>query len=260
MIPMKVIQVTDLHLVTPGELLCGLDPLERLRHCIDDINLHHADADRVIFTGDLSETGGEDTYRVLARELEKLAIPYHLMLGNHDDRSAFLKVFSSLVPEDGYVQSVVKTDAGTFILLDTLMTGRAEGRLDEARLIWLKRQLETARNEPVYIFTHHPPFPIHMPHLDPIGLVEADELHALLREHGNVRHIFAGHAHRPVGGSWRGIPVSVLRGTNHQTALGFEADRVAVTHEPPAYGVIFIDRETVIIHAHDFLDESAGYY
>lgn len=257
---MKIIQVTDLHLVTPGELLCGLDPLNRLQRCIDDINEHHADADMVIFTGDLSDTGGLDTYAALASELNRLVAPYHLMLGNHDDRDAFTKTFTSIAPDEGYIQRAVDTGEGRVILLDTLETGRTEGRLDENQLAWLKRQLDAARDRPVYIFTHHPPFPIHMPHLDPIGLIDADELYALLQEHGNVRHIFAGHAHRPVAGSWRGIPVSVLRGTNHQSALGFDPHRVPITHEPPAYGVIFIDRETVIVHAHDFLDTSARYY
>lgn len=257
---MKIIQVTDLHLVKPGELLCGLDPLDRLQKCIENINEHHADADMVIFTGDLSDTGGKETYQVLATELEKLAVPYRLMLGNHDNRDVFMETFPSIIPESGFIQSVVDTGEGRLILLDTLETGRVEGRLDGTRLAWLKQQLDDASDRPVYVFTHHPPFPIHMPHLDPIGLVEARELFEVLINHGNVRHVFAGHAHRPVAGSWLGIPVSVLRGTNHQTALGFAPDRVAVTHEPPAYGVIFIDRETVIVHSHDFLDTSAAYY
>lgn len=257
---MKIIQVTDLHLVQPGEFLCGLDPLDRLQRCIENINEHHADADMVIFTGDLSDTGDEETYQLLATELNKLVIPYHLMLGNHDNRDVFLRVFPSIVPEDGFVHRVVDTDEGRFILLDTLETGRVEGRLDGTRLAWLKQQLQDASGRSVYVFTHHPPFPIHMPHLDPIGLIEAGELFELLKEHGNVRHVFAGHAHRPVAGSWRGIPVSVLRGTNHQSALGFAPDKLAVTHEPPVYGVIFIDRETVIVHSHDFLDTSAAYY
>lgn len=68
-----------------------------------------------------------------------------------------------------------------------------------------------------------------------IGLVEAGPLFAILNEHGNVRHIFAGHAHRPIAGSWRGIPISVLRGTNHQSALEFSPVKLAVTHEPSAY-------------------------
>ncbi len=75
---MKIIQVTDLHLVTPGETLCGLDPLARLQACIADINRNNDDAALVIFTGDLSETGDEVTYRALSDELGKLIPPFRL--------------------------------------------------------------------------------------------------------------------------------------------------------------------------------------
>lgn len=256
---MKIIQVTDLHLVKPGATLCGLDPLARLQACIADINQNHGDAELVIFTGDLSDTGDEVTYRVLADELTRLLPPFRLMLGNHDDRNAFLSVFNTVRVEEGFVQSVEDTREGRLIMLDTLVPGRPEGRLDETRLRWLQQRLLEARDRPVFLFSHHPPFPIYMPLLDRMGIVEADALHALLKEHGNVRHIFAGHAHRPIAGSWRGIPVSVLRGTNHQSALDFSPDRIAVTHEPPAYAVIFIDQDSVIAHFHDFLDRTAAY-
>lgn len=257
---MKIIQVTDLHLVAPGELLCGLDPLRRLHACIADINQNHADAELVVFTGDLSDTGGEDTYRALSEELKKLTPPYRLMLGNHDERSAFLAVFDAVKAEEGFIQAVEDTAEGRLIFLDTLLPGKPEGRLDAQRLAWLRGRLLEAKDRPVYMFTHHPPFPIHMPLLDRMGIIEADALFELLQEHGNIRHIFAGHAHRPIAGSWRGIPVSVLRSTNHQTALDFSPDRVAVTHEPPAYAVIFIEADGVIAHYHDFLDKTAAYY
>ncbi|CAN7727748.1 phosphodiesterase [Phyllobacterium sp. LjRoot231] len=256
---MKIIQVTDLHLVAPGEALCDLDPLARLQACITDINQNHGDAELVIFTGDLSDTGDEVTYRALAGELTKLLPPFRLMLGNHDDRNAFLNVFDTVQVEDGFVQSVEDTREGRLIMLDTLVPGRPEGRLDEVRLRWLQQRLVEVGDRPVFLFSHHPPFPIYMPLLDRMGIIEADALYALLKEHGNVRHIFAGHAHRPIAGSWRGIPISVLRGTNHQSALDFDPDRIAVTHEPPAYAVIFIGKDSVIAHFHDFLDRTAAY-
>ncbi|MCX8279793.1 phosphodiesterase [Phyllobacterium sp. 0TCS1.6C] len=257
---MKIIQVTDLHLVAAGATLCGLDPLERLRACIADINVCHADAAHVIFTGDLSDTGAVDSYHILAGELRKLVPPHHLLLGNHDDRDAFLEVFPEAEAENGFVQKIVHTPEGILCLLDTLLPGRPEGRLDQARLRWLDERLAEAKAEPVYLFAHHPPFPIGIPLLDTMGIIEADELHAALKRHGNVRHVFAGHAHRPVGGSWRGIPISILRSTNHQTALDFSGGDLAITHEPPAYAVILIDKDNVIVHFHDFLDRSAAYY
>lgn len=256
---MKIIQVTDLHLVTPGETLCGLDPLLRLQACIADINQNHGDAALVIFTGDLSETGDEITYRVLADELAKLVPPFRLMLGNHDNRIAFRHVFGTGNGDDGFIHGIEDTPQGRLIMLDTLLPGRPEGRLDDVRLRWLQQRLEEARDRPVFLFSHHPPFPIHMPLLDRMGIIEADALYAILAQHGHVRHIFAGHAHRPIAGSWRGIPISVLRGTSHQSALDFSPDRIAVTHEAPAYAVIFIDRDSVIAHFHDFLDRSAAY-
>ena len=257
---MKILQVTDLHLVTPGEMLCGLDPLARLKACIADINRNHGDAELVVFTGDLSETGEEITYRALARALAELAVPYRLMLGNHDNRDTFIRVFDEAATAEGFVQGIEDTSEGRLILLDTLVAGRPEGRLDAARLNWLGKRLQEARNRAIFLFSHHPPFPIHVPLLDRMGIIEAEALYGLLRDHGNVRHIFAGHAHRPIAGSWRGIPVSVLRGTNHQSALDFSPDRIATTHEPPAYAVIFIDSDGVIAHFHDFLDRSAAYY
>ncbi|MFJ2992444.1 metallophosphoesterase [Pandoraea sp. NPDC087047] len=50
----KIIHITDTHLVTPGELLYGLDPYQRLVACIDDILAHHTDAECCVITGDLT--------------------------------------------------------------------------------------------------------------------------------------------------------------------------------------------------------------
>ena len=41
---MKIIHVSDTHLVAAGGKLHGLDPRERLRQCFEDIVTHHTDA------------------------------------------------------------------------------------------------------------------------------------------------------------------------------------------------------------------------
>ena len=73
---------------------------------------------------------------------------------------------------------------------------------------------------------------------------------------GRIRHLFYGHVHRPVAGSWLGIPTTTLRGTNHQCWLDFEEqNQIPGSHEPPAYAVVLID-ERVVVHTHDYLDAS----
>ena len=74
----------------------------------------------------------------------------------------------------------------------------------------------------------------------------------------NIRHMFLGHIHRPIAGSWNGIPFSVFRGTAHQVALRMvETPHLVRSHEPPAYGVILLNPQTTVVHFHDFLDDTA---
>ena len=79
----KLIHVTDLHLVEPGERLFGLDPLAQLESCIDHINRNHPDTDLVVFSGDLTDDGAPSAYAALADRLTTLKPPFRLMLGNH---------------------------------------------------------------------------------------------------------------------------------------------------------------------------------
>ena len=254
---MKLIQITDLHLVAPGETLFGLDPLARLAACLQDIEDHHGDADAIVVTGDLTHDGEIAAYEALAESLSGLTPPVHLMLGNHDRRDAFRTVFGDSHFTAGFVQKSVDLDGRRLILLDTLKEGAVEGELCPARLGWLERQLAGAGDGGALVFAHHPPFRLHMPALDRVRLGEAEAFARIANDAGNVRHVFAGHVHRPVSGSWRGIPFNAMRGTNQQTALVFE-DRFVTSHEPPAYAVILVDGDGVVVHFHDFLDRTAG--
>jgi hypothetical protein len=75
-----------------------------------------------------------------------------------------------------------------------------------------------------------------------------------------VQHLFFGHVHRPISGSWQGIPFSSLRATNHQVALDLHGSRaVPGSFEPPAYAVVLVDRHLTLVHNHDFLDASARF-
>ncbi len=257
---MKLIQVSDLHLVLPGASLYGLDPRARLEAAIADINTAQGDAELCLFTGDLVNDGAPESYAVLGEALAGLDLPYRLLIGNHDDRDNFGRAFPE-APRDehGFVQSVVRAAAGDLILLDTHEPRERGGRFCAERQAWLEARLAEAGARPVYIFMHHPPFDIGIPSLDLIRLAEPAGFARVVAEAGSVKHIFFGHVHRPVSGSWRGIPFSALRATVHQVALDWETEYpVPYSLEPPNYAVILIEDERVLVHLHDYLDDTAG--
>ncbi|KXF75103.1 metallophosphatase [Paramesorhizobium deserti] len=246
---MKIIQVSDLHLRVPGELLLGINPLARLEDCIADLNRNHADADLVVFSGDLTNDGEPSAYAALAERLAGLAAPFRLMLGNHDDRAAFRAAFPDAPGDDGFVQSSIDLPDGRIVLLDTLETGLIEGRLCQERLAWLDAALADARS--ALLFLHHPPFSIGVPSLDKWRLSDAGRLRDVLIRHNNVRHIFAGHVHRFAAGSWSGIPFATVRATSLQSALTFSGPH-EVSSEAPAYAVILAYNDNIVVHMHEF--------
>jgi 3',5'-cyclic AMP phosphodiesterase CpdA len=260
---MKFVQITDTHLVPPGKRLHGLDPRSRLDACIADINARHGDAEFCIITGDLVHAGQPEAYDDLKECLSALGMPYHLLIGNHDNRQNFRAAFPETpCDENGFVQSVLDTDAGPFILLDTVLeaAGKGEhwGEFCERRVKWLNARCDEFRDQSVYVFMHHPSFELALPSVDNLKIREPNSLEEALRDAGNVRHLFFGHVHRPISGSWHGIPFSTLRGTNHQVAFDFDiVSPIPKSHEPPAYGVVFVNAESVVVHIHDFLDQSA---
>jgi len=255
---LKIIQITDTHLVADGERIFGSDPGARLAAAIDDVNRNHADAALCVLTGDLAHHADPHAYHLLRERLGDLTVPWQILPGNHDDRDLMAEMFPELQRDgDGFLQSTIETPAGTLLFLDSVDPGVHSGRYCERRRRWLNRALASCAGRPAYIFVHHPPFEIALPHIDQYVMAEGDGFGETVARHRHLRHIFFGHVHRPVSGSWRGIPFSALRGTNHQSWLDFTPSRVNITSlEPPGYAVIFLDAERTVVHFHDFLDDS----
>ncbi|UPK39784.1 phosphodiesterase [Bradyrhizobium sp. 186] len=258
--PFKFIHITDTHLAGPGQKLYGLDPRARLDAAIADINKHQSDAAFAVVTGDLTHWGEPASYANFAEAMTALKIPYIAMVGNHDRRVACLDGLKA-APRDpnGFVQGTRTTEHGLFVFLDTLDETSHAGEMCAKRLGWLASTLAAAPTDtPFVVFMHHPPFPVGVLAMDEIALAQSAEFAEVIGPYrSRIRHLFFGHVHRPIFGSYGNIPFSTLRGTNHQ--VWFELDANAphlASHEPPAYGVVLIDGENLVVHSHDFLDTS----
>lgn len=258
---MKIIHITDVHLVRPGERLFDQDPTARLSACLENVKTHHADAALCVLTGDLAHHGERAAYVALREQLETLPMPVRLLVGNHDDRSMFRHVFADgPTDENGFVQSVLDTPAGRLVFLDTNQPGTHAGWYCEARQEWLRARLAEVAGEPVYVFMHHPPFAVNYRPSDELMLMNDAAFASLVKGHA-IRHLFFGHVHRPIAGSWRGIPFTTLRGLNHQVWLDFGLARgIPTSLEPPAYAIAFLREDAVVVHMHDFLDDSPKFF
>lgn len=256
---MKLIHVTDTHFVNAGQLLYGLDPRSRLDAAVNDINKNHADAEFAVITGDLTHWGEADAYRSFADCIGNLRMPVVSMVGNHDRRGMCLEILKS-APRDpyGFVQGTRDTPNGRFIFLDTLDETTHEGRLCARRLAWLEQTLAvTASETPIFLFMHHPPFAVGVHAMDRIALADREQFIATIAPYSTqIQHLFFGHVHRPICGSWQGIPFSTQRGTNHQVAFDLADGPHLASHEPPAYAIVLIESGQTVVHAHDYLDQS----
>ncbi|MGU3494367.1 phosphodiesterase [Xanthobacteraceae bacterium A53D] len=257
---MKIVHVSDTHIVPAPSLLYGLDPRANLRAAFADINAHHADADVCVITGDLTHWGEAEAYDALGEILPELKLPTVLMIGNHDDRARFQARFPDAPRDaDGFVQGTMTTPQGTLVFLDTNDGTTHAGLYCEKRLAWLKRTLEAIEGD-IFLFAHHPPFPVGIQAMDAIALQQPERLAEVLRPHaGRIRHIFFGHLHRPISGNWLGIPFSVLRSQNHQVAMELNPTgrEVIGAWEAPAYAVALVSPDAVVVHNCEYL-EPAG--
>ncbi|KZM48664.1 phosphodiesterase [Labrenzia sp. OB1] len=246
---MKLIQLTDIHLTTPGQTIADRDPNENFKKALNHALSSHPDADRIVITGDLSDWGEKSDYERLKAILSNVRIPVSLCIGNHDERDVFLSVFPEQADENGFVQAVFELPVGTGITLDTWGPDSHAGFYCEKRLGWLCDQLDKTAG-PAFLFMHHNPVPIGIDPMDKIMLLDADAFAGVIAKYKHkIRHIFHGHCHLPLCGSLHGVPFSAPRGTNHAGWADFGNERnLSGSDLPEAYAVILTDDHSVMVH------------
>lgn len=248
---MKLVHISDIHLTVPGERMGGLNIHKRFAQALDHVRAHHSDAMRIIITGDLTHWGEPAAYAALAGALTDVPCPVRLLIGNHDDRIAFLSVFPDH-PKDhsGFINYAETLDTTRFIYLDTNAWRTHAGHLCEARRDWLENELKDCTR--ARLFMHHNAMPLGLPAEDKIALVPEDraplaELLSTYRD--RVEYIHFGHIHAPVHGTWCGIPFASVNSTGNQS-LPDLTDQELLHSAPmaPSYAVILTSDGGTIIH------------
>jgi 3',5'-cyclic AMP phosphodiesterase CpdA len=241
---MLLAQISDLHIKRPGLLAYKkVDTTVYLRACVAKLNALQPRPDALIITGDLADFGAVPEYESLRRELSVLAIPYYLVVGNHDHRASLQQVFPDhayLRCGPAFVQYTLDFDELALIVLDTQDPPNSGGRLCTERLSWLAGELERQRDKTVMVAMHHPPFECGIGHMDKQALdpQDAERLEALLNGYRNVERVICGHVHRSAVTRFGNTMASICPSPAHQVAYDLSPDGPsAFVMEPPAFHV-----------------------
>lgn len=254
---LKFLVLSDLHLVDEGKTSHGLDTYYRLEKGIEAINTYHHDADFCVLAGDLADLGYEGAvapYSRLKELVGRLTIPCHITIGNHDSRDIFVECFGTeTLAETGYVDKVIDTKGYRMILLDSVIAGTHGGNLAPEQLSWLQARLDEHPG-PVIVVLHHHAAPLYTG-VDRIILDNAADFAAVLKSHGDIRQVIAGHVHYTSTGLWRGLPFTTVSGSHYGVTVSLTPE--APNHRiwgPAQMAVVLGSAEQTLVHFDNYLD------
>lgn len=234
--PFLLIQLSDPHI---GASWTEGDPVAKFAAAIDGVLALGASADAVLVSGDLADHAADEEYEQVRALLERIDAPAYVLPGNHDDRDALHRHFG--VPGAGGEPVRYDVDLGPLrlVVLDSTIPGEDGGALGDDQLDWLDAALGAAPEVPAVVAMHHPPFAMGIPAWDAIALRPAhrQRLGDVLARHAHVQRVLTGHVHRAISTELGGRPVLSVPSTYVQGLLDFSATELALSDDPPGFGV-----------------------
>src|SRR5699024_3206186 len=231
---MRLLHLTDTHLYgdPAARHYDRIDTAAALRGLLDRLGTLR-DIDAVVHTGDASEDGTAQSYRLLHEILDPFAAsldaPLAVVMGNHDVSAVYGE---TVVPGERLPAAqdrvVPLPRDGRLIVLDSSVPGAGYGHLAPGQLDWLREQLAVPAAGGSVLAIHHPPLVAATALLRGLDLDGLDALAAVLAG-SDVSIVLSGHYHHEMSGEIAGIPVHVAPGiTNVVDPLGGGADERAL--------------------------------
>lgn len=234
--PFLLAQLSDLHVGADREVV---DPVARLRSAVEAILAQPAAVDAVLVSGDLSENGSDEDYRLVHELLGRFEVPVHVLPGNHDDRDGLRRAFGIPGELGAPVDYAVEAGPLRLLVLDSTIPGQDPGGFDPEQLRWLDAELGRDGDRPAILAMHHPPLSTGVADWDAINLPAAERsaLGEVVARHPQLRAIVAGHLHRVAASALAGCPVLSAPSSYLQARPDFTTGEVEVDGEPAGFAI-----------------------
>ncbi len=258
---MKIIHLSDTHIIEKSKKnLYGINPSLRLEKALQSIRANHSNASMIIISGDLVNTPSSKAYNTFCKIIKRYDFPVYPIIGNHDDRDIFFDFFPQF-KNDGFAQYIVDIEEFAFVFLDTNVKNKPYGRLCSKRLKWIEETLKNKQDKEIYIFMHHHPLASGMYEMDnTANLKESDKFWNIIEKYKNIKHITFGHLHRITQMNKGNISLHSTKSTVFEVAYRPNEEREYLTNEEkPTYAIMNINRNFLLIHHHEFLNEDDIY-
>jgi 3',5'-cyclic AMP phosphodiesterase CpdA len=203
--------------------------------------------DVLVVSGDVADHGLAEEYAAARAWLDRWPGPVAVCPGNHDVRDAFVEGLG--LP----ARSVVEVSGRRLVLLDSLIDAVDgsrvdQGRLGEEQLGWLDDRLAES-DAPAIVVLHHPPVTIGVGLMDPIRLVDGDDLAPVIDRHAaHVVAVLVGHAHTMGATTYAGRPLLIGGGVVSTVPMDAEPFPVVWYDAPPSLAIHLVDDGRVTSH------------
>ena len=192
---LKFVHITDTHLLDqPLDTLHDLNTKSTLEDALSDTRMHYPDIDFFLFTGDISQTGSDNSYTIFASVIQKYDVPVYCVPGNHDVPKSLRRIIPSC-PDEAI--SVIRSGGFSLILLNSWVEDKHQGWITPYCLSQLDEQLQK-NEERLIIALHHPPVSINSKWLDDLGLENQAEFLQIIYNYPKDVLLLYGHVHQVI--------------------------------------------------------------
>lgn len=221
---MLLVHLSDLH--------CGGDTFSPkiLEKAIREVN--HLRPDVIVITGDITNSGLIDEYKLASRYIKKFKCEKVLVgSGNHDyQHTGFLLWGHFFPPPEKMILEKVMISH-----LRTARPDRSTGEVGHRQLLWFDEVLRRHKKKVKVVAMHHHLVPIPDTGTGQNIVVDAGNALRTMIE-GRVNLVLCGHKHRPWKSAVNGLPIVHAGSVSSRRLRGFFAN---------SYNIIEIGRDAI---------------